>query len=185
MALDLATALKRFTEAKTKRIKKDWNASVNKKLDVVGKKAEEKLHEYLMEWYDTYYPKNYKRTHGVGLSPSHTVVGKSDNNKTVKVFFDMRTLAGRTENGGKGWQAHRSFSTRDENGEYIPSADFKSGIIEFIETGEGGGSPKNPRKGHGGVHMIKKTREWLREYLNEEVRAMISTVVQGGTYHGK
>ena len=32
MAVDLATALKRFTEAKTKRIKKDWNASVNKKL---------------------------------------------------------------------------------------------------------------------------------------------------------
>ena len=166
MAVDLATALKRFTEAKTKRIKTNLNNSINKKLDKIGKETRDKLHEYATEWYDDYHPIDYHRTYGFGRSPQYNIEGKSGDNKTIKVFFDMRMLAGRTENGGKGWQAHRSFD----------GTDFKQGLIDFIEEGDMG-SPKNPRAGHSGVHMVQKTRQWLEEYLDEEVKDMIKGVI--------
>lgn len=177
MGASFAAALNRYIHAKTRKISKSTEDKINKGLYRIGEKTKEKLQEYINDdWYGQYHTKNYISQLGLRDSVVYTV---SENQHKVKVYFDMRILRGRKLNGGKGWQAHRDFSTRNDAGEYIAGKDFTTGLIDWIETGRGGGgSIKNPRKNDGGIHMIKKTRKWLDDYIDKEVRKIVGEVLK-------
>lgn len=172
---NLTAALEKFTKAKTNYIRKQADVSINKALHKLGKETRDKIREYITNgWYSTYTPRSYHRTHDLWESVTYVVSGH-----TVRVYFDMRKLRGKMVNGGKGWQPHRNFSIPNGHGGYTAGVDFTTGLVSWIEDGgKGGGSPKNPRAGHNGVHMIKQTQEWLNGYLDKETKKIIGEILK-------
>lgn len=163
MGSNFASALNKYVHGKMDRINKKTEEKINKALHKLGAETRDKIREYLTNgWYSTYTPKSYHRTHGVWESVTYVVSGH-----TVRVYFDMRMLRGKTVNGGRGWQVHRDFE----------GVDFTSGLVSWLEDG-GVGVPKNPRSGHSGVHMIQQTREWLDKYLDKETRKIIGEILK-------
>lgn len=176
MGRDFASALNRYIHTKTKKLNKKTEEKINKALHKLGAETRDKIKDYINnEWYGTYDPKDYVSQ--LGLRDSVVYVVDESRHK-VRVYFDMRILRGKTLNGGEGWQAHRDFSTRNDAGEYVAGADFTTGLINWIETGKGGGSIKNPRRNDGGIHMIQRTREWLNSYLDKETRKIVGEILK-------
>lgn len=172
MGANFAAALNKYAHSKMNRINKKTEEKINKALHKLGEETRDKIRHYISQgWYNHSY-EDYTRTHGLWESVQYVVSGH-----TVRVYFDMRMLRGRRVNDGKGWQPHRNFSIPDGRGNYISGEDFTEGLVSWIEEG-GEGSPKNPYYGHGGVHMIQRTRKWLDEYLDKETRKIVGEILK-------
>ena len=150
---------------KISKLEKKMEKEILIELIKTAEETVEKLKLFLdKNWYNTYYPVDYKRTYSLKKSIRYTL----KKNK-IKIYFDKRYFVTREENNGEGWQPHRGFDGQI----------FITGLIDFLNDGTGNGGVKtNPRRFDGNIDILGYAEEIINDYLDNIVNKKIKIIMK-------